>query len=646
MSRIRKIETNSINVDHSKYRAEIDGLRAVAVLPVILFHAGLEIFSGGFVGVDVFFVISGFLITQILLKDLEAGSFSLATFYERRARRILPALFLVMVCCLPFAWLWMLPSQAKDFSQSLVAVGLFSSNFLFWNESGYFETAAEDKPLLHTWSLAVEEQFYLVFPLLLLMLFRRGPRTTLTCIAVTSILSFVLSEWMQRTDPSGNFFLAPSRAWELLTGSAAAYWAHYRRPKPNDALALLGLLMIACCIVGYDHGTPFPGFYAIPPVVGAALIVLFSGGPGLVTLLLRQRFLVAIGLISYSAYLWHQPLFAFARLRIQAEPEPMTMLSLSAASLLLAWVSWRWVEQPARRRSALLPGRARVFAFSASATAILLAIGISGHLAEGFEDRFSRVADGKTGFSEMARTLQAGFRDCSSEDILSQADTFDGVVRCKQTSENVPQVILLGDSHAEHLFLGLAESMPDKSVAYYFRDGHLGLSNPLFDVITRELLAREKPAEILVGMYYDLRFREAPDAHAELLEVLTALQSAGHKLTLLGDVPAFSVHPERCVFVNESGKAPRTCTISRQDFLAEFEAHEAVLRDISARLAIPYMTLHEPLCQSGTCGMVSDGAILYSDEHHLNPAGSRLVGTYLASRLRSAQEGEALLTNR
>ncbi len=646
MSRVTKIDTKYTHVDHSKYRAEIDGLRAVAVLPVILFHAGIEIFSGGFIGVDVFFVISGFLITQILLKDLEAGSFNLVTFYERRARRILPALFLVMICCLPFAWLWMLPSQAKDFSQSLVAVGLFSSNFLFWSESGYFETAAEDKPLLHTWSLAVEEQFYLVFPLLLLLLFRRGPRTTLAWIAVTAMFSFALSEWMQRTNPSANFFLAPSRAWELLAGSAAAYWAHYRRPAPNDGLALLGLLMIAYCIVGYDHTTPFPGFYAVPPVLGAALIVLFSGGSGPVTLLLRHRILVAIGLISYSAYLWHQPLFAFARLRIQAEPEPMIMLSLSAVSLLLAWVSWRWVEQPARQRSAFFNSRTRVFAFSASATAIFIAVGISGHLAEGVEERFSRIAEGKTGYSEMARTLETRFPDCSSENILRQAHRLGGVIRCKQTLQETPEIILLGDSHAEHLFMGLAESMPNKNVAYYFRDGHLGLSESVFDIIIRELLAAEEPAEILVGMYYSRRFREAPEAHAELLEVLTALQGAGHKITLLGDIPAYQVHPERCVFVNASGRAPRACTISHQNFLAQMAAHEAILRNISAQLAIPYVTLHEPLCQSGTCSMVSDGAILYSDEHHLNPAGSRLVGAYLASRLRPAHETEALLTIR
>lgn len=625
-----------------KYRAEIDGLRALAVLPVILFHAGIDAFSGGFVGVDVFFVISGFLITQILLNDLQAGKFSLVTFYERRARRILPALFFVVICCIPFAWLWMLPNQARDFSQSLIAVSLFASNFLFWSESGYFETAAEDKPLLHTWSLAVEEQFYVLFPLLLLFLWRRGSRVTLMGIAVTSVLSLLLSEWMQRSDPTGNFFLAPSRAWELMAGSMAAFWMQHRRPAPNDMLALLGIVLIMTVISVYDHTMPFPGLYAVPPVLGTVLIVLFSGGPGVATRILGSRILVAIGLISYSAYLWHQPLFAFARLQAQAEPAPQIMLALAVLSLLLAWFSWRWIEQPARQRSGFFGTRKGVFIFSGVASILLIGLGVIGHKANGFESRFSRIALGNTGYGEMHMALNTQFHECASEKIRAQSERWETLTRCKQTFPGSPNVVLLGDSHAEHLFLGLAESMPDTSLAYYIRNGHLAMGDSVFKVIIQELMESEKPLTLIISMYYTRRFAESPEAPTALLETLKALQHAGHHITLLGDVPVFPIHPEKCVFVNDAGQSPRACSISREDFQAQLQTYETALRDISEQLSIPFISIHEPLCQSGACGMVINGQILYSDIHHLNPAGSRLVGAYLARRLRESGQPSGL----
>jgi peptidoglycan/LPS O-acetylase OafA/YrhL len=206
------------------YRREIDGLRALAVLPVILFHAGFDSFSGGFVGVDVFFVISGYLITTIILAELEQGKFSIVNFYERRARRILPALFLVMLVCLPFAWLWLLPIDMKDFSRSLIAVSVFVSNILFWRESGYFDTATELKPLLHTWSLAVEEQFYVVFPLLLILLWRLGRRWILVTLGLAFFASLALSEWATYANRSAAFYLLPTRGWELLLGAFAAFY--------------------------------------------------------------------------------------------------------------------------------------------------------------------------------------------------------------------------------------------------------------------------------------------------------------------------------------------------------------------------------------------------------------------------------------
>lgn len=195
-----------------KYRPEIDGLRAVAVIPVILFHAGVTVFSGGFIGVDIFFVISGFLITTILIQDLEAGRFSILTFYERRARRILPALFAVIIACLPFAWMWMFPDQLKNFGQSIAATALFSSNILFWKESGYFSIGVDLKPLLHTWSLAIEEQYYIIFPVMLALVWRFGRKALFGLTLTIAVVSLGMAQVMSHTHPDFSFYMLPTRA--------------------------------------------------------------------------------------------------------------------------------------------------------------------------------------------------------------------------------------------------------------------------------------------------------------------------------------------------------------------------------------------------------------------------------------------------
>ena len=303
-----------------KYRAEIDGLRGLAVLPVILFHAGFEWFSGGFVGVDVFFVISGYLITTIIISEMAEGKFSIVNFYERRARRILPALFFVMAVCLPFAWIWLSPTYLKDFGQSLVAVSTLSSNILFWLESGYFDTAGELKALLHTWSLAVEEQYYILFPIFLMLTWRLGIKWVLILLSVVFLLSLGVAQWGAYTKPSATFFLLPTRGWELLVGVFAAFYlkhnAHLKSHFVNQLMSLLGFGMIVYSIIAYDETTPFPSLYALVPTIGAGLLILCAVPKTYVHKLLSLKFIVGIGLISYSAYLWHQPLLAFARHRI------------------------------------------------------------------------------------------------------------------------------------------------------------------------------------------------------------------------------------------------------------------------------------------------------------------------------------------
>ncbi|AXI40691.1 acyltransferase family protein [Sulfitobacter sp. SK011] len=302
-----------------KYRPEIDGLRALAVLPVVLYHAGYEVFSGGFIGVDVFFVISGFLITTLIANDLDKSRFSIARFYERRARRILPALFLVMLVTIPFAWMWMMPNDLSEFLESLLATILFVSNFFFWDQTDYFDMAADLKPMLHTWSLAVEEQFYIIFPLVLISLWRFGRPMVLWTLVSLFLISFWLAQWGVRNDQPTAFFLLPARAWELIAGAFAGLYfrarPHFVMPRLGGFFAAIGLFLIILPVFTYDDQTPFPGASAVPPVLGSMLVIVFANDKSMIGKVLSMRLLVSVGLISYSLYLWHQPVFALVRHR-------------------------------------------------------------------------------------------------------------------------------------------------------------------------------------------------------------------------------------------------------------------------------------------------------------------------------------------
>jgi len=419
-----------------KYRPEIDGLRAVAVLPVILFHAGFELFGGGYVGVDVFFVISGYLITSIILRERETGSFSLASFYERRARRILPALFLIMLLCLVPAWWLMLPGELENFGASLIATSAFASNILFWQTSGYFDGATELKPLLHTWSLGIEEQFYLGFPLLVAFLARWKGSLFFACI-LAAIGSLFLSVYLTPIYPGASFYLLPTRAWELLAGSLLAMggvaFAQERLPQPGrEILGWLGMLGILLPIFFYDENTAFPGTAAIAPVLGTALIIAVGDEKGLLGRVLTLRPLLWIGAISYSAYLWHQPVFAFVRL-LWDEVDDLTWLGLAAFSIGMAHLSWRYIEAPFRSRRNFTRGQ--IFAFSAAGSLFFIAVGGALFLAKGVPQRFD--AD--------VRSLLEPEKSAIESCPLAE----DGLYRCELgIGDREPEIVLLGDSHA------------------------------------------------------------------------------------------------------------------------------------------------------------------------------------------------------
>jgi peptidoglycan/LPS O-acetylase OafA/YrhL len=360
------------------YRREIDGLRALAILPVIFFHAGFQSFSGGFIGVDVFFVISGYLITTIILAELEKGNFSIINFYERRARRILPVLFFIMTVCIPFSWILLPPFDLISFSKSLTSVSLFLSNFFFLKDGGYFETAAELKPLLHTWSLAVEEQYYILFPILLRISWKAGKRWALNLTILLVIISLAAAQLGSLYKPLPNFFLLPTRAWELGTGSLIAFYfskniatldCFYRQ-----LLSCLGITLITISIFLFNKDTPSPSIYTLAPVTGTALILLFSLPDTFTGKLLGSRLISPIGLISYSAYLWHQPILAFSRYYFSSISSTQTF-NLIIATFFLSALSWRYIENPFRNKNIVT--KRTIFTFTLIYTLSLISFGYS-----------------------------------------------------------------------------------------------------------------------------------------------------------------------------------------------------------------------------------------------------------------------------
>lgn len=419
------------------YRPEVDGLRALAVVPVILFHAGVPGFAGGFVGVDVFFVISGYLIASIIHSEILEGRFSMVTFLERRARRIIPALYAVLLATLPLGWFFMLPDNFENFGQSVVATVGVSNNVLLWLTSGYWDLSNEYKPLLHTWSLGVEEQFYLVFPFALLWLAPRGRRTTLVVLAIVALASFAAAQWFVMTKPLAAFFLLPMRAWELLLGVMFAVMCRSDRAhalslgRRGAALAWLGLGLIVAPVFLYDATTPFPGLAAIPPTLGTLLVIMFASKENVVGHVLSWRVLVAIGLCSYSAYLWHQPILAFLRLLSPEHPSSGAIVAAIVGTAGLSYLSWRFIEQPFRSRERF--SRATVFTLTVSVGATLGGAGLLIDRESGFPARLTYISSSSDGGGRAARRIYIDrvyslrserFSDANSRKVLLLGNSF------------------------------------------------------------------------------------------------------------------------------------------------------------------------------------------------------------------------------
>ena len=450
------------------YRPDVDGLRAIAVLLVIFEHLQTRI-TGGYVGVDVFFVISGYLISSVILSDMDSGRFSVAHFYERRIRRIFPALMGMLLGCSVLTFFLSVPSESDAFARSMLAALFSGSNFLFWQETGYFGAANELKPLLHTWSLAVEEQFYILFPLFLLAAHRWFPNKLRTAIWSITAVSFILACICVQLDATAAFYFAPLRAWELLIGTIVSQHyvpAVHGKVKRNFA-AILGLLLIVVPSVIYTDKTHFPGLAAVPPCVGAALLIAAGEtGNSLIGSLLAWRPMVFVGLISYSLYLWHWPILVFQKLSYVRIPHRVLLSSVLLVSLLVATLSWLCIETPFRT-GRFRPNLRSLLLVTGITAAFIVLVGAFAIQTKGFPSRFPAEANNVDRYTDYGIATEWRDKACFINPTSTLGPTFADFDKPKCLSEDPTrkQYLLVGDSHAAHLYPGLVAVFPELNIS-------------------------------------------------------------------------------------------------------------------------------------------------------------------------------------
>jgi len=618
------------------HRPDIDGLRALAIVPVVLYHVGTRGCFGGFVGVDVFFVISGYLITGILVRELERGGISLRDFYRRRVLRIFPALFAMLAACAAVAWATMLPGEFAAFARSTFATALFSSNLFFWRESGYFAPAAHSIPLLHTWSLAVEEQFYLFWPLILMAVPGAGRRWLPWLAGAIAAASFAFAAWQLPRDSAAAFYLIPARTWELMAGALLA-WVPARAFASRalrEAAALAGLAAILLAVKTYNQDTPFPGPAALLPVAGAAAI-LAAGASGATWAgrLLSLRPLAFIGAISFSLYLWHWPVIVFSQTVLYLEQTVAVRCGIVAVSLVLAVASWRFVETPFRARgSAAWPARL-VLRRAALVIAVFLASSSLTVAARGFPDRFDASQQAIGAYEDYAgdKAYRAG--SCF---VVQPGDPFDAAT-CLARVPGRRSLLIVGDSHAAHLWPGLhAAAGTDVSVLQATATGcrpvlaPVSAREPACRAFFRNLFVDWLPNHpvdvvVLAGRW------QAPDL-ALLDATVAQLQGHAGRIVVVGPVPQYAAALPRLLVKalrsNDSG------SVARGLVRAEFEL-DAQMRELVSRTPARYFSMIDDLCRDGSCrGYAAPGIPMQFDYGHFTVEGSRVAGADLMATLR------------
>ena len=635
-----------------RYRPDVDGLRAVAVLCVVFYHYGFWQVPGGFVGVDVFFVISGFLITGIIHREMADGRFTIRHFYERRIRRIFPALFAMLSVATVAAWLLLFPVDFEAYAKSLMATAFFAANFEFWREVGYFDISASLKPLLHLWSIAVEEQFYLLFPPLLLLVGASSRRRLLCVIGGLLVVSFAFSVWAVGHSAPTAFYLLPARMWELMLGAVVAL-----APLPalsrrwREAAAFAGVSLIAWAVWTYDRWMPFPGAAALAPCLGAALVIYAGQQPNLVARALSGKPVVFVGLISYSLYLWHWPVLVFAQIALNRALHPWEIYACIALSFVLAAISWRFVERPIRIDRGL-EWRA-LFGSAAAAMSIAAICGVAVASARGVPQRLQPEI----------RKILAEERDHEPRmDICFGLDAHDvrkgRLCRIGSMKAETPSFILWGDSHADALLPAVQQVAQQNGRAGLFAGTDscaplLGVvrpdapkCKPFNDAVAR-LATKPAIREVILdarwsknaygtargegdwrifprdenGEGTDLRSTEAV-FYRGLERTVQKLTRAGKKVVIVASVPEAGYSVPRVMAHMRIDGDQRNLTHSLSKFLAHQKFVFSALTRMHVRYGAKILYPHEILCATGKCELSMDDRPLYRDEHHLSVFGA------------------------
>lgn len=642
---------------HPSYRPDIDGLRAIAVLAVLGFHAFPEAVKGGFIGVDIFFVISGYLITGILLASLDQARFSLATFYARRIRRIFPALLLVLATTLAAGWFLLLTEEYRQLARHVTGGAGFLSNILLWRESGYFDNIAETKPLLHLWSLGVEEQFYILWPLLLWASWKLRLRPALIA-GIVLLLSFALNIAGLRSDPSGVFYLPHTRIWELAAGALIACAAHAPqgitaralRLMPDNLRAAAGLALIIACALLVTHASAFPGWWAALPVAGTALVI--SAGPQAWAnrTLLSARALVAIGLISFPLYLWHWPLLSFARITESDTPSLPLRAALVLLAFPLAWATYRWIETPIRTTPA---GRRQVFAL----LALMALCGGAGYLViqtGGIESRrvnsFAYAADAAINAfgdrlaadPDLIEHLRLDRQDAIRAPychLNKQGQTFaeyrETMDPCLRMASDKPNVLVVGDSHGGELYAALQHALGDR---YHFQQATGAGCTPdvsyagkpgdrcheLLRFVVTFTAERRPQAVVLAGVWRENQF----DRLGELIAELKASGTAVHITS-----PPASLTADANKIIRRGSLGRTQAQLSERFFDRATEERARRLQAFTLANGAKYLDRMGIQCpEPRRCRLLAqDGSLLIWDYGHLVRAGIHDLGVRMAA---------------
>lgn len=635
------------------YRPDIDGLRAIAVLSVVLFHFGIGGVSGGFVGVDIFFVISGFLITGIVHREIERGEFTFSGFYERRIRRIFPALLVVLTLTLAIGFWLLLPSDLVYLGKSTLATILFSSNVFFWRNSGYFEQGSELNPLLHTWSLALEEQFYIGFPIFLLLVYRYFPKFLKYYVLALAFLSLVLCIWMQSIRPSATFYLLPFRAWELLIGSFLVVGGLplISRQWIREILAWVGLALIMASIFFIEAGSDFPGWKALFPVIGAAILI-YSGSSGISSVgqILGMRPIVFFGLISYSLYLWHWPALVYIKFLGDLNITKFQAFFGLVLSLILSIFTYYFVEIPFRRKRETFT-KNRLIVGTITIGIALISVSLAVTLRNGFSSRVSKEVNA----IDRQASAQLKFESTCHKNFDYAVSSPD----CRLGYYNqVPSAVLWGDSHALAIAPAFDRAFQQIGIASYLVS--YDSCPPLFDLVlvgeysescsaqNRKFMvwldSNPQVKTVILHSYWistkyyikteqGMKSLVGPgELKLHLENTINILRKMGKNIIIVGPIPGTPVYPKQLAIVKwRGGELPLPTTKSQ--FILDSSEYTNAVSGYAKSSGISIINPSDWLCDSKSCAYIKNGMMIYKDGNHINESGAEYMSPMLTSEL-------------